>query len=162
MTSAKWYEKAGKIFDSMESGSVLFYNAENGMYFSGRDGHKAYYIPDCEVLTSRNDSSQMKSNFLQKVFTDASDKGELATEVTNGKVHNDGFSSCALRLSNSENTVYVQERFTREFPANTLYYISGRNKPVLACLEDGGQLYQIAIVMPVLSNHFTPKEQAST
>lgn len=144
MTTSKMYAKIEKILDKNPK---AFYNNESGTYFT-MDGYVAYHIPDMQILSTNNTNYPNMNKFLLDLFSNASDDGKLARIIEYG-IH-PAADRKIRKLSADENLyAFIKESLVRDFPKNTLYYVSGSNKPVLAGIWENGVLYPFAIVMPV-------------
>ena len=140
MTFEKWTEKAGFLLET--SGNVLAtQNTEKGGYFA-LDKYRAFFLEGQQIWST----GKMKTVPFEKLFDMCSD-AEVATEVKRDKVDKKNI----LRLSVGEKSAIIQEKFSRVFPKNVVYSITGQAKaPVLVSIPEGSELKKIAVIMPYL------------
>jgi len=145
MTINKWNEKAEKIFSENADRLKAAENTENGAYFSV-NGCVAYFLPGEKIYCT--DKSVYKTRLASAFNAD----GILADNVKHGKIISNYGHRNALKLTacNGEKVAYLQEKFTREFPKNALYYVKDYKSPVLVGIWENGILHLIAAVCPVL------------
>lgn len=168
MKVEKMYLKIYKIAEDAkrEKRSLHYLNEEDGMYFS-LDGHVGYFLPMMYNIKINNGSilSLKEAQSTFKDYFDTNDKNtHPPTEITRGKIAHPKkniLRNNILRLKNELCTVYIQEKFIRKFPANTVYYISGPTSPVVAGIWQDDKLYAFAVIMPIRlpDNYFVEREQ---
>lgn len=152
MKTEKWYEKAREIFDQEAYNGIIAANLDNGFLFANSDWTYALFIPGERALFAYNEGAVRKSNTLRVLHDAAIKSSELATSQRTGYFAD---RKCKVReLSNGKQEVYVYEKLLRMFPKNALYYVSGPNSPVVVGIWENDRLYEIGIVMPMLSNEF--------
>jgi len=145
MTIIKWNEKAEKILSENADKIKAVENTENGAYFS-INGCVAYFLPGEKIYST--DENVYKTGVARAFNTD----GILADEVIHGKIRSNYGRRNALKLTacNGEKVAYLQEKFTREFPKNALYYVKDYKSPVLVGIWENGILHLIAAICPIL------------
>ena len=157
MKLEKWYEKAGKIFDSLVSEQdVIYHNSDEGLTFCDCRGTWAYFIPGfCAASVNRRpESEQEKGLLIHKAYEKAvSEKGYiLVKKIETGSVK----GKRAVRLTNVNGvSAIVNNKFLRAFPKNVDYYVKDAKSPVLVSLWTG-IVNPIAIVCPALTHNFKP------
>ena len=157
MKLEKWYEKAGKTFDSLTAKhDVIYHNSEEGLTFCDRRGTWAYFIPGLCVYTAkiRTRSDAGKGLLIHKAYEKAvSEKGYiLVKKIETGSVK----GKKAVRLTNGNCvSAIVNNKFLRAFPKNVDYYVKDASSPVLVSIWNGC-FNPIAIVCPVLTYDFKP------
>ena len=145
MTINKWNEKVEKIFSESSDRIKAAENTESGAYFSV-NGCVAYFLPGEKIYST--DKSVYKTG-LASAFNAP---GILADDVQQGKIRSNYGRRNALKLTtcNGEIVAYLQEKFTREFPKNAVYYVKDYKSPVVVGIWENGILHLIAAVCPVL------------
>lgn len=142
MTAAAFYEKSSACFEA--NANTLHYSVgEKGTYFAV-DKYSAYFLPGVTVWTVNPQSDHNVGAALERIFETAIRHGRLATVCTPTRCS----LGKATRLENVDGYATVRDALLRRFPKNTLYYIQGHNKPVLAAIEEDNVLKPIGIVMP--------------
>ena len=167
MKITKWNEKVSAILDTMlEKDDAVYCNRDDGVVFANKQGTFAMFCPEHTVWTVKPfpvGIEAQRKNALSAIWdkTIQSDS-KLADSTEIGTLIQHGNSKRKVRKFNNDYlglSVYVQERFLRQFPANTLYYVSGRNKPVIAGIWENDRLYVIGFVLPIMvacDYHFIP------
>lgn len=146
MKTEKWYTKVNAMFDENAS-RVRFDNGTCGAYFA-IDGNVGYYLPAQVIMTA--DARNGARGVIEKNFKLA-ENGTLATSIVRGR---DNKNRRIVKMTSSDGaTVYVQEKFIRQFPKNALYYVTSFSAPVFVALENYPRLDPVAIVMPVLVDY---------
>ena len=54
-----------------------------------------------------------------------------------------------IKLECDDTEAYVQQNYYKLFPANTLFYVSGPAKPVIAGIWENDKLHVIGFILPV-------------
>ena len=170
MKVKNWNEKAIDICDRLTArGDMRYYNRADGALITDKKGFYALFLPGCAVMSAFgnkkneraiiNDTWEKTINGNAKIadhFSAGYFKREFSCETE--------YSNKIRVLSNDITTVYVQEKFLRMFPANTLYYIEDPRKPVIAGIWENGLLHIIGIVLPFYNDgryEFTSKKESA-
>ena len=150
MKIEKWNEKTGvyleKLIQDEKSKNVVHYcNVNDGVYFCDSSGHWARFLPDQNILITKNNCNKIKDTpFLENVFQENIKSAVLASSVETGTT---GKAKCR-KLTKDNVSVYVYETLLRAFPKNARFYISGPTNPVIVGLWESSKLYVIGLVMP--------------
>ena len=144
----KWYEKVEKIFTENADKILAAENTEDGAYFT-LDGYVLYFLPGQHIMGVK---PTIFKNGLSAAF---GENANLADSLTHGEIVNfnhNGKPRKAIKLEvNAGNKVaYIQEKFTKDLPKNTDYYVTSMNRPVLAYIWDNNILNPVAAICPVI------------
>lgn len=143
MKLEKFVSKLEKLFDDNVSAEhFYFYNDANDLYFC-IDPYAVYMLPGHQGLTCKPDTMPIKR--LKTAFNETVNNGKLA-KVTKGR---DYLNRCVLKFETETETAYAQEKFFRMFPANTLFYVSGKYSPILCVIEDNKRFTPVAAILPL-------------
>ena len=149
MKIAKWNEKvSAKLDDLCVKNTVRFCNREDGVAFCDKYGTYLLFAPSMHVCTYHGDKAEVSA--LSR-YWDAVQNSEakLAESSVSGYLMNGGISSKVRRFTSGDVEVYVQERFLRIFPKNTMFYVESPVKPIIAGIWENDRLTIIGIVMPI-------------
>lgn len=161
MDLQKWTEKAGKIADKLcMSADIVYSNTDEGALFARKSAPYVAYFIHGHCFASFKRGSQhgnWMSDNLEKVFFDAVQDIILAETVETGHAVRNGRTVKATRFTCGDRSAVVRDSLLKDFPKNSLYYITER-KYILVCIEEGS-IIPIGLVMPILSE-FIPEEDA--
>lgn len=152
LTVQDMYNKNGKLFEKMINEKLPIENGKNGFYFADYNGYVAYYVEE-ETILSCSCAKYNFKNIFERKFNEASNNGYLLSGKTAGRETKYNRSVVRFNCEKTGEVIYLQEKFIRSFPKNTLYYGSSWRAPVLACMEDKtGHIKPFALVCPLNIN----------
>ena len=158
MKLEKWYEKAGKIFDSLVSKhDLIYHNGDDNMTFCDKTGTWALRIPGHVVLSARDEShdEREKGLTIHNCFDAAVSARDyiLVKEIENGTVR----GKKAVRLTNGNGvSAIVNNKYLRPFPKNADFYVKNATSPVIVSIWENAKCNIIAIVCPAMTHDFKP------
>lgn len=151
MKLEKWNEKTSVYLDtllekdqSIKENAVFYANTANGVYFADKSGIWARFLPDHQIYSV---SAKNSRPFLEKAFEDSIKVSVLSDSITIGRTGGKNGKKCR-KFQSGNMEVYVYETLLRDYPKNTLFYISGETKPVLCGIMENDVLHVIGLVMP--------------
>ena len=154
MEITKWNEKAIDICDMLACrGDLRYYNRADGALFTDKNGHYALFLPGSVIMSAFGSRKNERDIINTTWETAINGNAKKADHFSAGYFKRDfscetEYSNKIRVLSNDTTTVYVQDKFLRMLPANTLYYIEDPRKPIIAGIWEKGLLHIIGIVLP--------------
>lgn len=153
MKLSKWNEKVHNKLDDLTAGNGAFYcNRDDGVLFTDKSGAWLLFCPGVKMLSAnggKNNRPLLNEYWDRTIrgngqLSESSEAGTLNGE----KVH---------RFSAGDTVVYCADKFLRQFPKNTLFYVESMTRPVTAGIWENGQLTIIGLIMPVFPrSEFVP------
>lgn len=146
MKIAKWNEKVSAMLDDLcMENNVRYCNRDDGVVFCDELGTWLLFSPGSVVLSVHGDKncvSALSAHWENALNSD----GRLAQENVSGWLNG---MKCR-KFSDGNTEVYAREKFLRIFPKNTLFYVQGMTKPIVAGIWENDRLTVIGFVLPVL------------
>ena len=160
MKIEKWNEKSARVLDTMiNRENVRYFQRDDGVIFSDKYGFWFMFSAGSRVMRWRVEEDTRVIPALDDHYNKAiNSNGVLADTFCSGYFTNWPYK--IVKLSNDNTTVYAQEKFTRMFPKNALYYIESANAPVVVGIWEKGLLHVIGVIMPInkMYRDFIPAE----
>jgi hypothetical protein len=141
----KWNEKVRALMDKLcMDNNIKYYNRDDGALFCDNAGTWLLFSPGSVVISANNgkDSAPVLNSYWERALES---NGTLARENVSGWLNG---MKCR-KFENDDVVVYAREKFLRMFPKNTMFYLQGETKPIIAGIWEDGKLNVIGFVMPV-------------
>ena len=145
MKIEKWNAKAAEMLDQLcDNGKIRYCNREDGVLLCDEKGTFLLFVPGSHVLSVNNGKNHISalSQYWDR-YTSAD--SVLSDSDVSGWI--DGMK-CRQFCANGV-TVYAQEKFLRQFPKNTLYYVKSETDPIICGIWENDVLHVIGIVLPI-------------
>jgi len=145
----KMREKIEKVFEDNKNRLFAVYNRDSLGLFCV-NSYMYYRIPEIHILTANLDAIR-RGEALCRMDARAPRPSD-ARDPVNGDLITFGSlpgKKNIIRLFNGDNYVYIDRKFTRTFPKNTVYFSKGAKDPVTAALIEGETVYAFAVIMPI-------------
>lgn len=152
MKLERWIEKMRKRSEEMiNNGAALYENTDAGLYFCPKSGTIAYFCADCQIIAPVWDEMAGKVDSLHRYFEAAVKDSTLASARAGVLPGVLGARDRNVFVFTNEKGVsaVVDKKLLRDFPKNTLFYVSSSIRPVLAGILENGVLNVIGIVCPI-------------
>ena len=147
MKLSQWNERtAAKLEKLAGAGEIVACNTADGVVFSDKAGTWCKYVSGSHLLAACWNreifADALRRHWKHAMEADAA----LADSKQAGTVG--GLKCCKFSARDFTMEVFVYEKILRQFPKNTMFYLQGTNKPVIAGIWEAGQLHIIGLVMP--------------
>lgn len=142
-----------KKYNAMGGGDrVAFCQDEKGLYIMPQEQHGVGCAHMFFLRGYTTTAPLLPYGTPQKLLW-ATVKDEGYTLATQKQVGRHGGYHTGKRVAVITNEagigVVIREKFLKLLPHNTLYYVKDSKTPLLAMIEEGGQLHPIAIICPM-------------
>ena len=146
MNIEKMIEKINKVFEetSYNDNKILAHaNIDTGALFCVNP-YMMYHLYDQSILTARINENESGKKSLMRVWSDAL-KNNTPGEATPGTL----YGKKMIRIYNGIWSAYIDKKFTKGFPKNTVYYSDDPQHGVIAAIIEKDKIYRFALIMPI-------------
>ena len=145
-----------KKYNAMGGGNrVAFCQDEEGVYIMPQEPHGIGCAHMFFLQGYTTAAPILPSGSPQKLWW-ATVKDEGYTIATQKQAERHGGKRVAVITNEAGIGVVIRENFLKLLPHNTLYYVKDSKTPLIAMIEEGGQLHPVAIICPM---HIKDKDE---
>lgn len=151
----KMIEKIEKIFDKTPDADFIgSATLDDGAIFAPNP-YMIYNLPDHDILSVKQNEYRVAC--IKKTW-DAGVKNIEKDPATVTVGYNSRKKLVKLTCDSDPEfpVVYLQYKFIKSFPKNTVFYIGGPREPVTAAIIENGKKYVFSAILPILVSPYDP------